>query len=210
MNAQIDLKGTERNSFKLSAYADGTADLSLGLVFILLGIYPFTREWLGVYWNFPIFLIALGVVVYAQFRFRQRITPQRIGLVSFGERTKKRTRVALLVTVILFILTVLTWLGAARGTFFSLPHWMGSYGVEIIGSLIILAIFFSIAYSLGLTRFYLYGLLSAAALLLQAALDVWDGVQFLVAGGIITAIGIILLSRFLKTYPEIEEEVQGD
>lgn len=209
MSTKLDLKSTEKASYKLAAYADGTADLSLGLVMILLGIYPFSRNLLGAYWNFPIFLVALGLVVYLQSRIRQRITPSRIGLVSFGEKTKKRTRVALIVTVVLFILTVLTWVGAAGGKFFPFPSWMGSYGVEIIAALVILAIFFSIAYSLELTRFYLYGVLMAASLILQAALDTYDGVQFLTTGLIITAIGLVLMNRFLKQFPEVSEDTQA-
>ena len=56
MNTNLDLKQTEQASFKLAAYADGTSDLSLGQVYILLGIYPYTRAQLGPAWNFPLFL----------------------------------------------------------------------------------------------------------------------------------------------------------
>jgi len=206
MNAKIDLKQTEKASFRLAAYADGTADLSLGLVFLLLGLYPLTRELFGVYWNFPFFLLVLGAIVAAQVWVKKRLTPSRIGIVTLGERFKKRSRLALLITVILLILTTLTWVGAARGTFLSLPAWMGRYGVEIIVSLIVLAIFWGMAYSLELQRYYLYGVLLAAGFPLQAILPVYDGLPWLVAGGIITAVGAVLMARFLKQYPEVSEE----
>jgi len=206
MNAKIDLKQTEKASFRLAAYADGTADLSLGLVFLLLGLYPLTRELFGVYWNFPFFLLVLGAIVAAQVWVKKRLTPSRIGIVTLGERFKKRSRLALLITVILLILTTLTWVGAARGTFLSLPAWMGRYGVEIIVSLIVLAIFWGMAYSLELQRYYLYGVLLAAGFPLQAILPVYDSLPWLVAGGIITAVGAVLMARFLKQYPEVSEE----
>jgi hypothetical protein len=202
MNANLDLKQTEKASYKLAAYADGTADISLGLVMILLGIYPTTRELLGVYWNFPLFLFALGLVVYAQFRVKKRITPSRIGIVEFGEKVKNRAKVALLITVVLFTLTVLTWVGAAQGFFNLLPDWLGSYGVEIIFAVVILSIFGSIAYTLEMTRFYLYGFMLSISLILQAFLDTYDGVQFLASGLIITVIGFFLMHRFLKQFPE--------
>ena len=40
MSTNLDLKQTEKASYRLAAYADGTGDLSLGLVFILLGVLP--------------------------------------------------------------------------------------------------------------------------------------------------------------------------
>ena len=211
MNAQIDLKGTERNSFKLTAYADGTADLSLGLVFLLLGIYPFTREQLGPVWNFPLFLVALGTIVYAQIRVKKRLTPSRIGIVKLGERFKKRAWVVLLVTIVLFTLTVLTWVGAADGILTSLSvaqsaAWMGRYGMEIIVALVILAIFWGIAYTLELQRYYFYGVLLAAGFPLRDLIPFYEGVPYLAAGVIITGIGIYLMVQFLQKYPVANEE----
>jgi hypothetical protein len=209
MNKNIDLKGAERASYKLAAYADGTADLSLGLVFLLLGIYPFTREQLGAVWNFPLFLLVLGVIVYAQIRIKKRITPSRIGIVKLGERVQKRAKVTLLATVVLFALTVLTWVGAADGIFFSLSTVMGSYGMEIIVALVMLAIFWGLAYTLELQRYYFYGVLLAACFPLQHQLPVYDGLPYLIAGAVITGIGAYLMTRFLKAFPETSPEVDN-
>ena len=210
MNKDLDLKSTERNSFKLAAYADGTSDLSLGLVFILLGIYPFTREQLGPAWNFPLFLVALGAIVYAQLRVKKRVTPSRIGIVKLGERFKKRALVVLLVTAALFALTVLTWVGALDGILVSLSALMGRYGMEIIVVLVMLAIFWSMAYTLELPRYYFYGVLLAAGFPLQQLLPVYDGLPYLISGAIITGIGIYLMSRFLKLYPPADANAGGE
>lgn len=201
MNAKLDLKSTEKASFRLAAYSDGTADLGLGLVFLLLGAYPFTRELLGVYWNFPLFLLALGLIVTAQILVKKRLTPSRIGIVSLGQRFKTRAKVSLLATAVLLVLTVLTWLGVGRGIIFAGPAWMGNYGVEIIAALVVLAIFWSMAYSLELPRYYLYGVMLAAIMPLQQLLPTYDGLPSLAAGGIITTVGIYLMVRFLLQYP---------
>ena len=86
---------------------------------------------------------------------------------------------------------------------------MSSYGFDIFFALVILGIFCTMAYSLGVTRYYLYGLLFGASMLLQGiALEgLYEGVPMLAAGAIVTIIGAVLLARFLKQYPEIQEEV---
>ena len=62
------------------------------------------------------------------------------------------------------------------------------------------------AYSLGVTRYYLYGLLFGASMLLQGiALEgLYEGVPMLAAGAIVTIIGAVLLARFLKQYPPLD------
>lgn len=208
MNKNLDLKQTERNSFKLATYADGTADLSLGLAFLLLGIYPFTREQLGPVWNFPVFLVVLGLIVFAQYRVKSRLAPTRIGIVKLGQRVQKQFKVALLVMVILLTLTVLTWVGVGRGIHFA-PDWWGSYTFEILVALVTLAIFWGIAYTLEMQRYYFYGVLLAACFPLQQILPIYEGVPYLAAGGIITGIGAYLLVRFLEKYPPAEEQGEG-
>jgi hypothetical protein len=72
----------------------------------------------------------------------------------------------------------------------------------ILVSLVVLGIFWGIAYTLELRRYYLYGVMLALGFPVQASLDgVFEGAAFLAAGLIITVIGAVLLSRFLKAYP---------
>lgn len=209
MNTQIDLKQTEKASYRLAAYGDGTADLALGMTFLLLGLYPLTRAAFGPSWNMLFFLAVLGAIVGIQTWARSRLAPSRIGIVKFGPRVKNRLRLALLVTILLAAAMIATWALSARGWFPGTPAWLGAYGFEIIVSLIVLAIMWSMAYTLELTRYYFYGLLLAAGFPLQAAMTVYEGIPFLTAGGIIAVIGAVLLARFLKQYPPLDagEEV---
>ena len=201
MNNQIDLKGTERNSFKLSAYADGTADISLGLVMILLGTYPLTRELFGVAFNMLFFFVVLGIIIFAQIRVKARLTPSRIGLVNFGEKTQKRMKVAVLITSLLVFLTAGTWYLSSQGYMLPKGSIMGAYGFDILIGVIVLAIFSAMAYTLELTRYYFYGLLLGTSFPLPTIFPIYNGLPTLLSGVVIVGIGAFLLVRFLDKYP---------
>lgn len=202
MSTDRDLKQTEKESFKLAAYADGTSDISLGVIFTLLGIYPFTREVLGVGWNTVVFLIALALISLLQMRIRARLIPERIGVVKFGPHVRQRKIAFLLITILLAAGMIGTWVLSARGWSPSFPDWLRGYGFEILVSVIVLGIFWAIAYSMGLRRFYFYGVLLAACFPIQASLtNLYEGTPFIIVGSVIILVGAILLNRFLKEYP---------
>jgi len=208
MNAQIDLKQTERNSFKLATYADGINDISLGLTMILLSLYPFTREVFGVGFNILFFFAVLGIIIWLQVKFKSRLGPERIGVVNFGQKAQKRKKIAVLITSLLVLSTAGTWYLSSQGYSLSTPMWMGLYGFDILIALVILGIFSAMAYALDLTRFYFYGLLLSFAFLdlVPASLqDVAVQIPMGVAGLVIVAVGIGLLVRFLEKYPAAEQ-----
>ena len=201
MNANINLKQTERESFNLATYADGTADISLGLLLFLMGIYPLTRELLGVNGNILFSLAVLGLIFTAQVWAKKRLAPSRVGVVKFGERIQKRLKVALLVGILLFFLTAGTWYLSAQGYYLPKPSWLGSYGFDILIGLIVLIIFSVMAYSLELTRFYLYGLMLGACFPFPEFFSIYRGTPYFIAGAVMLGIGAVLLARFLKQYP---------
>ena len=209
MNNNLDLKQTERNSFKLATYANGLNDISLGLVMILLSLYPYTREVFGVAVNILFFFAVLGLIIWLQVKYKAQLGPDRIGLVNFGEKAQKRMKIAFLITSALVMLTVLTWVLSTKGYFLPTPSWLGAYGFDILIGVIILAIFSAMAYALELTRFYFYGFLLAFAFMdiVPASLkDVTIQLPLGIAGLIIVAIGISLLMRFLQKYPVANAE----
>jgi hypothetical protein len=208
MNKNIDLKGTERASYKLAAHADGINDIALGLVLIMLGIFPFTRAAFGPSLNMLFFLVVLGIIAFAQTRIKARLTPERIGLVKFGQAAHKRLKVVLLITSVLLALTAVIWGLSGQGYFLPTPSWLGTYGFDIFFAIAILGIFSAMAYTLQLTRYYLYGLLFGASLLLKAFLSGrwFEGLPILLTGGIIIVIGAYLMSRFLKSYPPADAD----
>ena len=207
MNNQIDLKSTAKASYKLAAFGDGLTDITLGLILVALGLFPLTRAAFGPSLNMLFFVLLLVGISAILMGIRKRITPSRLGLVSFGPLSRRRLKTALLVTTLLLAATAVLWGLAGQGYFLPSPSWLSSYGFDIFFALVILGIFCTMAYSLGVIRYYLYGLLFGAGLLLQGiALEgTYEGVPMLVAGGIITAIGIWLLVQFLNRFPAVPE-----
>ena len=183
MSNQIDLKRTEQASFRLAAHADGTTDLSLGLIFTLLGFFPLTRAAFGPLLNMVFFLAFLIAITIASQILRRRLVPERIGLVKFGPQIRQRKLVMLLITIILAAAMVATWVVSARGWSPNFPDWFAAYGFELLVAFIVLAVFWGIAYWMGLRRYYLYGVLLAAGFPIQSSLTaIYEGAPFLAAG----------------------------
>ncbi|MGB2954519.1 MAG: hypothetical protein WBB64_00985, partial [Anaerolineales bacterium] len=135
-----------------------------------------------------------------------RLTPSRIGLVNFGEKTQKRLKVAVLITFVLVLSTAVTWYLSAQGYMLPKGSVMGAYGFDILIGVIVLAIFSAMAYTLELTRYYLYGLLLGASFPLPTIFPISDGLPTLLSGVVIVSIGAVLLVRFLDKYPAVGEE----
>ena len=208
MNANLDLKKTAKASYKLAAFGDGLNDLTLGLILIALGLFPITRAAFGPSLNLVFFLVLLLAISGITMGVRKRLTPSRLGLVTFGPSSRSRLKTGLLVTTLLLAASAVLWGLAGQGWFLPSPSWLSSYGFDIFFALVILGIFFTMAYSLGVTRYYLYGLLFGGSMLLQGIVleGLYEGVPMLAAGVIVTAIGIVLLARFLKQYPPLDSE----
>lgn len=214
MNAQIDLKCTERNSFKLATYADGLNDISLGLTMITLGFYNFTHEIFGVTGNILFFFAVLGTIIGLQVFFKSRLHPSRIGVVKFGQAAQKRLKVAVLITITLVFLTSVTWYLSATQIYLPRPAssgstWMGLNVFDILFALVVLAIFSALAYALELTRFYFYGALLGFGFLDIAPASLQGTliqVSLALAGVVIVGVGVYLLIRFLEEYPVMKAE----
>lgn len=211
MSQNLNPKEAERKVQKLSAYTDGLGDISLGLVMLLLGIYPLTRSMVGPELNVVLFLGMMLALVTVLTMIKKRITPVRVGMVKFGATGKKRQRNALIITTSLVLLTIATWLMSAKGigmqtsAWHGLPEWLSVLKVDIFVALVMLAIFCSVAYTFSVPRYYLYGALVAGGSLVSTVLMTYAGAKvnwpLMLAGLIIVAIGIGVLFRFLKDYP---------
>ena len=208
MNTNLDLNKTQKASYKLAAFGDGLTDLTLGLILIALGLFPITRAAFGPTINLVFFLVLLLAISGITMGVRLRLTPSRLGLVTFGPSSRTRLKTGLLVTTLLLAASAVLWGLAGQGWFLPSPSWLSSYGFDIFFALVILGIFFTMAYSLGVTRYYLYGLLFGGSMLLQGIVleGLYEGVPMLAAGGIVTVIGVVLLARFLKHYPPLASE----
>jgi hypothetical protein len=176
-----------------------------------LGVYPLTRNLLGPGLNILLFLGILLLLIVVLIAIKKRLTPARTGFVKFGEAGKKRLRYALIVNAVLILLTTVTWIMNARGiaiqepVWNNLPEWVSVFDVDILFTLVILAIFCTVAYALDVPRYYLYGVLVSGGNLSSTVMMIYHSAKInwplMVSGLIILAVGIWVLARFMKDYP---------
>ena len=60
MSDITDFNRIQRRVIQMTSFEDGLWDLLLGTIFMLLAVYPITRELLGPVWNLVLFLVLLG------------------------------------------------------------------------------------------------------------------------------------------------------
>jgi len=207
MTEPTSLTDQEKESLKKKAYADGTADISLGLVFLLLGFYSWSREMLGATLNMVFFLIFIVAIILTLQVLRNRLVPERVGVVDYNVPEQKSKRVFALIAILIVFGMIAAWILSIRGWTSTLPPFLRDYGFGLVVSLVMLGIFWAAAFFLELPRYYLYGILLSSSIPIQSQLTgIYEGTTFIAAGMIISGIGIYLFVRFLKAYPKKKGE----
>ena len=210
MTETPNLRQVQKRIYLLSNFEDGLWDLLLGTIFMLLAIYPLTREALGPEWNIVLFLVSLGLLVGAQLALRHFISGPRIG--HARPRRTPKLRLLLIFTIIMVLLTLslvlVTFLGPGSEAVPSSASETSTergYAVELIVVLVIGVLFTAMGYIFGVSRLYFYGWLIGLANLASVYMTHNAGWTFniplaVLAGGIML-VGFVLLSRFLRKYP---------
>lgn len=216
MTQTLDIKDAEKQVFRLATFEDGIWEIYLGSFFILMSIYNLTRELLGPAIN-AVFILGMSLLFAAvAVLAKKRITLPRSGLVKLNAGTKKKIKVAnfimiglVLATFALLILSANSLLNEPNWE--RLPQWFSDFDIDLIFALIIVGIFCLIAYSSGIARFYLHGVLLGVGNFTTAILHAYSDVQFgwpvALAGLIITVIGVSVLAKFIRDYPLPAAEV---
>jgi hypothetical protein len=210
MSESPNLQDVQKRTLRLVNFEDGLWDLLLGGIFLMLAIYPITRELIGPTWNFALFLGILGVFVLAQLYLRRVVSGPRLGYVR--PRQTQKTRILRFVVIALVLLTLslvlVTLLSPVDAPSAPLPE--RSYLVEWIVILAMGIIFSAMGYIFGVTRVYFYGWMLGFANLASVYLSHSAGWTLLVplatAAMIIILIGVTLLVRFLDNYPVHTQE----
>lgn len=222
MAQSLGLREARQMTWQLMNYEDGIWDLLLGLVFMMLAVYPVTRAHLGVTANFGLFMGALLVVVLVQYFLRRQISTPRIGYVK--PKRSRTTKLILAVTIVLLALTcglvVLTLVGSGSAPNQSTEAvsgsdasrvWPRGYMVEIVVMLALIGLFSVMGYVFGVARLYFYGWLLGGGNLLSVIANQGAPERFnlplALAAGVILVIGSALLVRFLRRYPVRSLEV---
>jgi hypothetical protein len=191
MVQDIHLNELEKKTWT-SIFQDGLSDIVIGMILVISTIcqtFNTVRFYLYALYILPALFIIIG---------KYTITRPRLGLVRFRRHRSRRMKLLFVImTLSIVFLLVLT----IMGIFQTLPM-----SQVLVGS-IILIICCTIAFFLNMYRMYLYGILMTLSFTLSEIMIHRTGViasgafAWLISGGIITAIGIAYLIRFLKKYP---------
>ena len=199
MVSDINLKEIQRKVY-MSFFQDGLWDIFLGLFILGWGLAILTEAaYLPAISFTGLYFVIWGI--------KKWVTYPRIGYVRFSATSRRRitARFVILGTVVLLlgVMAAVLWGIGTR------PQWLADYFPLIFNGMLAAVVCF-VAYWARVTRFYLH----AALIFLGAVLHLWLGTRwefgFIGAGGIIVLIGLGILISFLRKYPKMIEEVQGE
>jgi len=193
------LKEIERRAYR-STFADGIYDILFGLIFLTFAVIAVLEAYsVSRFIGYSLLFIPL-IFPWLGKRY---ITIPRMGAVEFGEKRKKRRLVALAAAVFVLILTVpLVIMIVLQGQADTLG-W--KFIAILVAPLVVLAV-----YTTEFPRLYVYvallffGVVEAEFLLGQIGSPLNAVLSFGFPGLIITAIGLVLLIKFIKTHPRGE------
>lgn len=183
---------------------------------MLFSFYPITRRLLGPVWNAFLILGLLAVLLFVGATLKRTVSTPRMGLVKFGKQQKSRLRSMQLIIFGIFLgstaLAIALIVKALQGLNWgsNVPEWLHLLDMDIVFGLVVVAIFSLVSAVFRMWRPFIYGLLLGCSLVASGALTVYQGPEFqypfAIAGAIITAIGLGLLLRFMRTYQIPAEE----
>jgi hypothetical protein len=200
-NNHSSLKEIERRAYR-STFADGIYDIQFGLIFLAFALIAIL-EVIGVssFIGYSLLLIPL-IIPWLGKRY---ITIPRMGKVEFGEKRKRRKLIIIIVsTTILFLTLPLIIMIIKQNS-------SGALGLRLI-AIFAAPLFVLAVYTTDFPRLYIYavlliaGVIMAEFLLSQIGSPLNAVISFGLPGIVITAIGIKLLFKFIRTYPRTEAE----
>lgn len=215
MSEITDFRKIQQRTQRLFSFEDGLWDLLLGMIFMSLAIYPVTRELLGPEWNIVLFLGVLAILVVGQLAIRRAVSIPRLGYARPNRSPKMKlllvfTVMMVLITFALVLVTLLSPAVEPAVDGMTTAATSRSYLVEWIVILVMGGLFSAIAYIFGVARVYAYGWMLGLANLVSVYMEHNAGWTFqlpsAIAAGVILAVGIAYLTRFLRKYPLSTQE----
>ncbi len=197
MSRSIDLESLKRKLY-LSYHGDGILDLVIGLTILGFGISMKMDS------SASIILSWLGIILYAP--LKNIITVPRMGYVQFDDKRTRKTRLMILLgigaaTFLLFLALFMF----ARSDAFSVEFeaWFEQYYLLVL-SVFPALILAGAALLLGVHRWLIHAFLIVAIIFVGIQLDVPEPTSVMVLGGTVLLIGLGLLGRFLRKYPNAD------
>ncbi len=204
-----DLKAVERSAFK-AAIDTGLWDVFIAAFPAMFAIAPLLSGTLGDFWSSAVFIPFFAGLYLALRIVQERVVVPRVGQVRWGSHRKarlKRFTVAMLaVNVFALVLGGVAFIAMGRGAG---SLWMFPV---MLGLTVLLGFSFA-AYTLGLPRLFLYGLMLAGGPLIGEWL--WRQgfashhgfpVVFGTAAAVIAAVGVIKFVLVVRRTPPVLDQ----
>ena len=206
----VDIEKIEKRTVQ-SFYSDGLAEISIGLIFLLLGGYFFAQAAApeGSALGSALSLLSVLVIVSAGFlvsrilRFlKRRITYPRTGYVAFKKKASSPKRRAATMIIAGII-------GAGMATLYGISPSFNALFPALNGLLLAVAVLL-IAHKVGLARFYILAAASAFTGIAVSAAGVDDmkgiSLTFGLFGAAVTLSGLATLIVYLRKSPRADQE----
>ena len=197
-----NLREIEKNTY-ISYNQDGLIDIFVGFYIFLFGagilIHTVTEfnTWFIIPAIFPSVMVPIWI------SFKRRITIPRIGYVKFGLRSANKLMAVFLgLTVAGLGVFMVFGLGGSMGQSWAIAvmDLIISNSMIIIGvSAVLISSLF--AYTMGLKRLYVYGLVTLVMFLVGHFMTIQFEYFLLTIGFAIVIYGLVLLRQFLQKYP---------
>ena len=201
MNKRMSLKEVEKRTY-MSYHQDGLLDIFVGVYVLLfaLGILLMTVTDFSTWFVIPAIFPAVMVPVWIS--VKKRITMPRIGYVKIGSRGANKLMAIFIGLMVagLGAFMVFTFASRSQAWALTLRNLIISNGMIIIGigAASISSLF---AYTMGLKRLYVYGLLTLALFFAGHFISIPFGYFLLAIGLVIVIKGFVLLMQFVRKYP---------
>jgi len=202
MTQEIDLKQIERKAWT-SFFQDGLLDILMGLLLLLMVVPDLLSDvFPSKLWQYGTNAALAGLAFVVFWAGQRFITMPRLGRVRFGRARKvKKMRLAPILTAASILTGILmaSILLAHRNGGSVLEAVAGSRAQAALGLAVWIILIFSLAsYFMDFTRGYVIGVLCALGLAGTVLFD--NQIMFLLAGGVIVLMGLVVFIRFLCKY----------
>ncbi|MDJ0953939.1 MAG: hypothetical protein QNJ81_09680 [Acidimicrobiia bacterium] len=194
-----ELEAIERDAYRAS-YSDGIIDIFVGLSLVVIGA---TWIWAEDYGSLAGVLPA--VMVPTVIPLRKRVVETRGGYVKWSaprRRWEQRNLVGVFVAgVATFLLGIAAYFmfesgGAARDLLTDIAPGMLAFILAVL-ALVLGAM-------MEQRRFFIYGAVLVAGGVLAVIEDANPGLPLLMAGVVVTAVGVVMLVRYLRANPRVD------
>lgn len=182
-------------------HLDGFLDLLVGITCLSLGL------WLELDVPAFAFLSWFSIIIYKA--LKNAITIPRFGYVSFEQdKTQSLLFMAVALVVLLALLGARFFLFSSAQSPLGLTALLRKYHPFVMGGLGGLLLVFFGAWR-GIWRFIAYGLVLLAAIGFSYWWELPGQTPLFTAGGVMVAVGLVLLARFLRKNPPLGPEVKN-